>query len=298
MNEGTLARQPRRPGSGADPGSSRQLTIGVLTGALVGILPGLGGPSAVALLLPFVFDSSPHQAFALLIGLISVTATTGDLGPCWAFPASQRPPPRFSTATRWPNAGRRDSRWASRWEVRWPAPCRRAGDGIRRLGRASAVACDRFPRTLRLRRAWRVLRAPTGLKFAAARARVGNARSDAGNGGPRPPLRHAALHEGRLPLGTAFASFQRRLGCSPCPESWDGWPRVGVERCSRPGTSPVRGGPARGGAPVAGGAALERVGTGIGLLPGVGASVSVDGLRACGPLSNRPDQFGHERSTA
>ncbi len=55
------------------------LAIGVLLGGLVGILPGLGGAAAVALLLPFVFDHPPQQAFALLIGLISVTATTGDL---------------------------------------------------------------------------------------------------------------------------------------------------------------------------------------------------------------------------
>jgi TctA family transporter len=55
------------------------LLAGVVIGGLVGILPGLGGAATIALLLPFVFDQPSHQAFALLIGLVSVTATTGDL---------------------------------------------------------------------------------------------------------------------------------------------------------------------------------------------------------------------------
>ena len=61
------------------PPSLWLLVVGVLLGGLVGILPGLGGAAALALLLPFVFDHPPQQAFALLIGLVSVTATTGDL---------------------------------------------------------------------------------------------------------------------------------------------------------------------------------------------------------------------------
>ena len=52
------------------------LFAGVLVGSLVRILPGLGGAATVALLLPFVFDHPAQQAFALLIGLVSVTATT------------------------------------------------------------------------------------------------------------------------------------------------------------------------------------------------------------------------------
>jgi putative tricarboxylic transport membrane protein len=55
------------------------LLAGVVIGGLVGILPGLGGAATIALLLPFVFDQPTHQAFALLIGIVSVTATTGDL---------------------------------------------------------------------------------------------------------------------------------------------------------------------------------------------------------------------------
>ena len=55
------------------------LLAGVVVGGLVGILPGLGGAATIALLLPFVFDQPTHQAFALLIGIVSATATTGDL---------------------------------------------------------------------------------------------------------------------------------------------------------------------------------------------------------------------------
>ena len=55
------------------------LAAGVFIGAVVGILPGLGGATTLALLLPFVFPLEPAQAFALLIGVAAVTATTGDL---------------------------------------------------------------------------------------------------------------------------------------------------------------------------------------------------------------------------
>lgn len=55
------------------------LLLGVFIGFWVGILPGLGGPVALALMLPFTFDMPPEQAFAFLIGMASVTSTTGDL---------------------------------------------------------------------------------------------------------------------------------------------------------------------------------------------------------------------------
>jgi TctA family transporter len=45
----------------------------------VGILPGLGGPTAMALMLPFVFKMSAVEAFAFLLGMTAVTATTGDI---------------------------------------------------------------------------------------------------------------------------------------------------------------------------------------------------------------------------
>jgi TctA family transporter len=55
-----------------------QLT-GIAVGFLVGILPGLGGPVTLALMLPFIFTMTPVEAFAFLLGMTAVTATTGDI---------------------------------------------------------------------------------------------------------------------------------------------------------------------------------------------------------------------------
>jgi putative tricarboxylic transport membrane protein len=52
------------------------LCFGVLLGLVIGILPGLGGTSGLALLLPFVFNMEPSKALAMMIGLQSVTATS------------------------------------------------------------------------------------------------------------------------------------------------------------------------------------------------------------------------------
>ena len=61
------------------PASLIALCVGVVVGALVGILPGLGGPAAIAILLPMTFTRPPGEALALLIGIIAATSTTGDL---------------------------------------------------------------------------------------------------------------------------------------------------------------------------------------------------------------------------
>jgi putative tricarboxylic transport membrane protein len=55
------------------------MIIGILVGFWVGILPGLGGPTTLALMLPFIFKMSPVEAFAFLLGMSAVTATTGDI---------------------------------------------------------------------------------------------------------------------------------------------------------------------------------------------------------------------------
>src|SRR3954454_9299674 len=55
------------------------MMIGIGIGFVVGILPGLGGPTAMALMLPFVFKMSAVEAFAFLLGMTAVTATTGDI---------------------------------------------------------------------------------------------------------------------------------------------------------------------------------------------------------------------------
>jgi putative tricarboxylic transport membrane protein len=55
------------------------MMIGIAVGFVVGILPGLGGPTTLALMLPFIFKMSAVEAFAFLLGMSAVTATTGDI---------------------------------------------------------------------------------------------------------------------------------------------------------------------------------------------------------------------------
>src|SRR5215510_12158493 len=47
---------------------------------LGGLLPGIGGLSTLALMLPFSYSiKDPISAFAFLLGMLAVTGTTGDL---------------------------------------------------------------------------------------------------------------------------------------------------------------------------------------------------------------------------
>ena len=55
------------------------LLLGVAIGFVVGILPGLGGAVTLALMLPFIYDMDPIPAFAFLLGMHAVVATTGDI---------------------------------------------------------------------------------------------------------------------------------------------------------------------------------------------------------------------------
>jgi TctA family transporter len=55
------------------------MLVGIAVGFAVGILPGLGGPVTLALMLPFVFTMEGVEAFAFLLGMSAVTATTGDI---------------------------------------------------------------------------------------------------------------------------------------------------------------------------------------------------------------------------
>jgi TctA family transporter len=55
------------------------MLLGMALGFVVGLLPGLGGPTTLALMLPFVFKMTPIEAFAFLLGMLAVTATTGDI---------------------------------------------------------------------------------------------------------------------------------------------------------------------------------------------------------------------------
>lgn len=55
------------------------MMLGVVIGFVVGVLPGLGAAVTLALMLPFTFSMSPVDAFAFLLGMLSVTATAGDI---------------------------------------------------------------------------------------------------------------------------------------------------------------------------------------------------------------------------
>ena len=55
------------------------MLVGIGVGLLVGILPGLGGAATLAMMLPFVYPMDAVSAFAFLLGMHAVTATTGDI---------------------------------------------------------------------------------------------------------------------------------------------------------------------------------------------------------------------------
>jgi TctA family transporter len=61
------------------PNTLGLMLVGIALGFAVGILPGLGGPTTLALMLPFIFTMQPVEAFAFLLGMAAVTATTGDI---------------------------------------------------------------------------------------------------------------------------------------------------------------------------------------------------------------------------
>lgn len=52
------------------------LFVGVLIGLMLGAIPGLGGLTALAILLPFTFDMDTLLAFAFMLGILSVTNTS------------------------------------------------------------------------------------------------------------------------------------------------------------------------------------------------------------------------------
>src|SRR5437764_1673999 len=55
------------------------MLAGIFVGFWVGLLPGLGGATTLALMLPFIYNMQPVEAFAFLLGMHSVVATTGDV---------------------------------------------------------------------------------------------------------------------------------------------------------------------------------------------------------------------------
>lgn len=63
-------------GSLADPSLLLMLAIGVVAGLVIGLIPGLGGTGAVAILLPVTFGMEPEPALAMLIGALAVVHTS------------------------------------------------------------------------------------------------------------------------------------------------------------------------------------------------------------------------------
>jgi len=76
FNEGLIRILPLSP-QGTE--SFLFMMLGMSIGFVVGILPGLGGATTLALMLPFIYNMDPTTAFAFLLGSNAVTATTGDI---------------------------------------------------------------------------------------------------------------------------------------------------------------------------------------------------------------------------
>ncbi len=68
----------------AQPFRMLMLVTGVFAGLVVGVVPGVGGLFAMALLIPMTYGMDPYAAFALLLGMGSVT-TTSDTIPAILF---------------------------------------------------------------------------------------------------------------------------------------------------------------------------------------------------------------------
>ncbi|SAK88301.1 Tripartite tricarboxylate transporter TctA family protein [Caballeronia pedi] len=60
------------------------LVFGVVVGLAIGLLPGIGGLTGFALLVPFTYTMDPYAAFAMLLGMASVI-TTSDVIPAVLF---------------------------------------------------------------------------------------------------------------------------------------------------------------------------------------------------------------------
>src|SRR2546427_13074660 len=55
------------------------MMIGIIVGFIIGILPGISAPTTLALMLPFTFGMKPVEAFAFLLGMLSVSIMFGDI---------------------------------------------------------------------------------------------------------------------------------------------------------------------------------------------------------------------------
>ena len=78
------------------------LLLGAAVGFLVALLPGLGGLSTLALMLPFVYTIKELiTAFSFLLGMHAITGTTGDITSIlFGIPGEGTAPQPSWTATR------------------------------------------------------------------------------------------------------------------------------------------------------------------------------------------------------
>jgi len=60
----------------ADPGRLFYLLVGVCLGLVIGLIPGIGGLTGFAILVPFTYKMDPVAALAMLIGMQAVTTTS------------------------------------------------------------------------------------------------------------------------------------------------------------------------------------------------------------------------------
>ena len=67
-----------------DPARLMFVVLGTFLGLIIGVIPGIGGLVGLALLLPFTFSMDPYTALAFLVGVQSVT-TTSDTIPAVLF---------------------------------------------------------------------------------------------------------------------------------------------------------------------------------------------------------------------
>ena len=60
----------------SDPFRLMMLGVGVIFGLVLGVVPGIGGLTGMALLLPFTFTMDSYAAFAMLLGMLAVSGTS------------------------------------------------------------------------------------------------------------------------------------------------------------------------------------------------------------------------------
>ncbi len=61
------------------PGSLLAMLIGMVVGLVVGVTPGIGGPFALALLMPLAYDMNPVFGIVMLVTLVSVVGNGGSV---------------------------------------------------------------------------------------------------------------------------------------------------------------------------------------------------------------------------